>query len=102
MVLKTEIVTGKLKQQQAYLENEFGLKSLMLYGSYANNKASDQSDVDLFYEMEEGSHMTLRRLTRLENYVSGLLRIPKIELVNKKQANPVVLKNALNHAITIF
>jgi len=101
-MLTAEIVGGKLKQNKEYLENEFGLKSLMLYGSYAKNTFSAGSDVDLFYEMQEGCHMTLRRLQRLENFVNGLLQVNKTELVNKKQANPVVLRNALNYAITIF
>lgn len=74
----------------------------MLYGSYAKNTVSASSDVDLFYEMQEGCHMTLRRLQRLENFVNGLLQVDNTEFVNKKQANPVVLRNALNYAITIF
>jgi len=101
-MLTAKLVGDKLKQNKEYLENEFGLKSLILYGSYAKNTFSEKSDVDLFYEMQEGCHMTLRRLQRLENFVNGLLQIDKTELVNKKQANPVVLRNALNHAITIF
>ena len=101
-MLTAKLVGDKLKQNKEYLENEFGLKSLILYGSYAKNTFSAKSDVDLFYEMQEGCHMTLRRLQRLENFVNGLLQIDKTELVNKKQANPVVLRNALNYAITIF
>ncbi len=101
-MLTAEIVGDKLKQNKEYLENEFGLKSLMLYGSYAKNTVSASSDVDLFYEMQEGCHMTLRRLQRLENFVNGLLQVDNTEFVNKKQANPVVLRNALNYAITIF
>lgn len=101
-MLTTQIVGDKLRQNKEYLENEFGLKSLMLYGSYAKNTFSVSSDLDLFYEMQEGCQMTLRRLQRLENFVNTLLQIDKTELVNKKQANPVVLQNALNYAITIF
>lgn len=101
-MLTAKLVGDKLKQNKEYLENEFGLKSLILYGSYAKNTFSAKSDVDLFYEMREGCHMTLRRLQRLENFVNALLQIDKTELVNKKQANPVVLRNALNYAITIF
>ncbi|MBA2499743.1 MAG: nucleotidyltransferase domain-containing protein [Chitinophagaceae bacterium] len=101
-MLTAEIVGDKLKQNREYLENEFGLKGLLLYGSYAKNTFSANSDVDLFYEMQDGCHMTLRRLQRLENFVNGLLQVDKTELVNKKQANPLVLQDALNYAITIF
>lgn len=73
-ILAAEIVGDKIKQNKKYLEKEFGMKSLMLY---AKNTFWANSDVDLFYEMQEGCHMTLRRVQRLENLSTDCYKIIK-------------------------
>jgi predicted nucleotidyltransferase len=91
-----------LKQHNEELKTRFGLSGLVLYGSYAKGNQQPDSDIDLLYELPEGSHMPLMRLQKLQNYISNLLAINKVEVVNRKYINPVVLKDVQQYAITIF
>ena len=91
-----------LKQHNEVLKARFGLSGLVLYGSYAKGNQQADSDIDLLYELPEGSHMPLMRLQKLQNYISNLLGINKVEVVNRKYMNPVVLKDVQQYAITIF
>ena len=91
-----------LKQHNEELKTRFGLSGLVLYGSYAKGNQQPDSDIDLLYELPEGGHMPLMRLQKLQNYISKLLAINKVEVVNRKYINPVVLKDAQQYAITIF
>ena len=91
-----------LKQHNEELKTRFGLSGLVLYGSYAKGNQQPGSDIDLLYELPEGSHMPLMRLQKLQHYISNLLAINKVEVVNRKYINPVVLKDAQQYAITIF
>jgi uncharacterized protein len=102
MLLTTDNITDVLRKNEEILKKDFGIRSLTLYGSYAKGTAVKESDIDLFYEMQDGIHMTLRRLSRLELFIRDLVRVSKVELVNRKQANPLVVQNAIQDAITIF
>lgn len=95
-------VLNILKQHNEELKTRFGLSGLVLYGSYAKGNQQPGSDIDLLYELPEGSHMPLMRLQKLQNYISNLLAINKVEVVNRKYMNPVVLKDVQQYAITIF
>lgn len=95
-------ISDILKQHNEELKTRFGLSGLVLYGSYAKGNQQPESDIDLLYELPEGSHMPLMRLQKLQNYISNLLAINKVEVVNRKYINPVVLKDVQKYAITIF
>lgn len=95
-------ISDILKQHNEELKARFGLSGLVLYGSYAKGNQQPESDIDLLYELPEGNHMPLMRLQKLQNYISNLLAINKVEVVNRKYINPVVLKDVQKYAITIF
>ena len=61
-----------------------------------------ESDIDILYTTIPNGTMTLARLKSIENYLSQLLKIEKIELVSKQSINPVIAKNIENYAINIF
>jgi len=42
-----------LKEEKPYLQKNFGVLSLGLFGSYAQNKETTDSDVDLLVELKE-------------------------------------------------
>lgn len=51
MLTKEKILTT-LRQQQAYLAVQYGVKRIGLFGSYAKDKSTETSDVDLVIEFE--------------------------------------------------
>ncbi|MBI5933150.1 MAG: nucleotidyltransferase family protein [Chloroflexi bacterium] len=48
--MKQDIVLQILKQKNAEMTKQFGVKSLLLFGSVARNEATATSDVDLLVE----------------------------------------------------
>jgi predicted nucleotidyltransferase len=53
-MLPTHILIQILQQHKAYLQERFGVERLVLFGSYANNKQQEDSDVDILYSVSPG------------------------------------------------
>ena len=45
-------VINYLKSKKEIFKNEYGIITLGLYGSYARDEATNESDVDIFYERD--------------------------------------------------
>ncbi|MEO6134441.1 MAG: nucleotidyltransferase domain-containing protein [Ginsengibacter sp.] len=99
---ETENIILKIKQQEKYLRDRYFIKHLGLYGSYAKKQQNIKSDLDLLYTTVPNGPMTLSRLRSIEDYLSQLLKIEKIELVSNESLNPVVKRNIEQYVISIF
>ncbi|MFH1831479.1 MAG: nucleotidyltransferase domain-containing protein [bacterium] len=53
--LDKEIILSFLKDNKAYLKQEFGIKKIALFGSYARDEATKKSDIDIAIVMPEKS-----------------------------------------------
>ncbi len=42
-----------LKKEQGFLKNQFGVKRIAIFGSFATDTASENSDVDIFLEFDK-------------------------------------------------
>lgn len=101
MIPSTHDIIAIIKKEESYLKSRYFIKHIDLYGSYAKQQHLE-SDIDLLYTTIPNGTMTLARLKSIENYLSQLLKVEKIELVSKKSINPVIAKNIENYAINIF
>ena len=102
MAPTTQHIIDTIKKEESYLKSRYFIKHLDLYGSYAKKQQQPDSDIDILYTTIPDGTMTLARLRSIENYLSDLLKIDKIELVSKQSINPVIAKNIENYAISIF
>lgn len=102
MFLQTNHIIEKLQAQKDYLQKRFGIVSLVLFGSYAKDEQSASSDIDLMYELPRNGIMPYMRLVHLEQYLSSLLGIEKVEMVNKKFAEPIIFEQIQKQGIAIF
>jgi predicted nucleotidyltransferase len=98
----TDQAVAILKDHKDTLKRDFGLAELFLYGSYAKGCQRKDSDIDLLFSLSPNSRLPLMRLIRLEEYLKKLLDVPKVEVVNKKNVNPVVYDNLQQYAIPVF
>lgn len=48
-----EQIVALLKEQLPYLSQEFGVKRIGLHGSFAHDRANEESDVDLIVEFSQ-------------------------------------------------
>ena len=98
----TAEIISLIASNKAFLKERFGIERLVLYGSYAKNKATVTSDIDLMYELEEGGSMTLARLSNMEKYFKEMLNITKVELVRKQFMEPIIFDAVKKEGIEIF
>ena len=102
MMRGTQNIIDTLRSNEAYLKSRYFIKHIDLYGSFAKESQQADSDIDLLYTTLPNGSMTLSRLRSFENYLSGLLKIEKIELVSKESINPIIAKNIEDYAISVF
>ena len=84
----------ELKAQLPYLREQYHITKLGLFGSYARNEQTPESDVDLLYEVEPGYSIGFLEYPVLEAHLLERLQVPRIDLVNAKFFNPLIAYKA--------
>jgi len=89
-----------LSRNRKELESRFnlGIQELAVFGSYARNGQTQESDVDILIDFKEP--IGLLKFIELERYLSGLLGA-KVDLVTKKALKPRIGKQILRELIKV-
>jgi len=88
-MLKKEIL-DILRQKKKFIQKTYEVKKIGLFGSYAKDKQTLESDIDIYVEFR---HKTFDNLAGLWNYLESIYN-NKIDLIHKhKNSNKVILKN---------
>ena len=78
-----------LKSQQDKYNNQFGIKFIGLFGSFARGEANKNSDIDILYEIERDKKLSmfsyLRLVSELENNFHK-----KVDLVREATLKPQI------------
>ena len=69
-MLTKERVIELLREKSAYLSNEYGIRKIGLFGSFASGHPGEQSDIDLLVEFD---HPIGLRYMELGDYLEKLL-----------------------------
>ncbi len=86
---KDEIL-NELSKNKSYIEQNFEVDKIGLFGSYAKDKQTEDSDIDIYVEFK---HKTFDNLAGLWNYLEELYH-KKIDLFHKhKNNNQVIISN---------
>jgi uncharacterized protein len=83
---------SKLEENLPHLRQEYGVKSLGLFGSYLRGEQKSDSDVDILVDFEEP--IGLLKFMDLELDLTELLGI-KVDLVMKTALKPGIGKHIL-------
>ena len=87
-----------LTQSTPYIRSEFGVRSMLLFGSMARGEEDNESDVDIFVDMPPKAFMVIG----LKQYLQELLG-RAVDVVRKHSQLDPFLKNEINRdGITIF
>lgn len=97
MEQKTVIQT--LKQNQAELTEQFGVKTLSLFGSVARDEATPASDVDLLVEFNRP--VGYFGLFALQDYLEQLLGCP-VDLGTPESLKPTLRERVQGELIRII
>ena len=76
-----------LKEHQEELKETYKVKRLKIFGSYAKNKQTEKSDLDLMVSFEETP--TLLEFIDLKEYSEGITGI-KVDLVTEDGISPYI------------
>ena len=87
-------IIKKLASNKERLAAEFGIENIGLFGSYAKDTATEESDIDLVYVPKKGVTIGFDKRMRLEEYLMEILQVSRIDLVNQRFMNPIVKYSA--------
>ncbi len=96
---KKEII-NYLKKNKEEFEKKYNIEKIALFGSFARNEASEDSDIDLIYSLKDGCKMTFDKYLTFENNLKKSLN-SKVDLINEKKLNPLIKMNALKDFIYV-
>jgi len=89
-----------LRDHLPELREQYGVKSLAVFGSYVTGRRRKSSDLDLLVEFDEGTRMTFFRFVRLEQHLSKLLDA-KVDLVMKSALKPAIGERILAEVVPV-
>jgi predicted nucleotidyltransferase len=96
--MKQDAVLQLLKQKNTELANQFGVKSLFLFGSVARNEATSTSDVDLLVEFNRP--VGYFGLFALQDYLEKLLGCP-VDLGTPDSLKPYIRDRVMGDLIHV-
>ena len=97
--MKRDEVVRILIAQRAKLHEQYGIKSLALFGSIAHGDARPNSDVDLLVEFDRP--LGLFAFIGLQQYLEAQLGC-KVDLGTPRSLKPGLKASVLREVITIF
>ncbi|OGP54873.1 MAG: hypothetical protein A2Y65_08535, partial [Deltaproteobacteria bacterium RBG_13_52_11] len=82
-----------LRRHLPELQEQYGVRSLWLFGSYVRGEQRKRSDMDMLVELDNRS-LSLLKFIGLENHLGDLLKV-KVDLVEKDILKPGIGRNVL-------
>lgn len=86
MILSTEEILGRLRAEQTYLGEHFGVKKIALFGSYARGDFNENSDIDILIEVEKKSY---NRRYFLKEYLESVFK-KRVDVVYFDSLRPFI------------
>jgi predicted nucleotidyltransferase len=87
-----------LRQHLPELAEQYGVRSLEVFGSYVRNEQTPGSDLDVLVTFDKAPG--LLRYISLENHLGDLLGV-KVDLVMKSALKPRIGPNILREAVPV-
>lgn len=88
MIQKQDIL-NYLKSNQQYYHNQFGVQFIGLFGSFARDEATENSDIDILYKIEKDKKLSMFKYLKLNKQLEDNLH-KKIDLVRDETLKPQI------------
>ena len=96
MVISKEEILDKLKNLKTNLKKKYKVKRIGLFGSYANNKQKDTSDIDFLVEFEDDAD--LFHFIGLSRYLEEIFNT-KVDVISKPSLKEELKQQILEEVI---
>ncbi|WP_245611583.1 nucleotidyltransferase family protein [Methanolacinia paynteri] len=83
-----EDVLRKLERELPYLQKEFDIETIGIFGSVSRGEDTPESDIDVLYTFKHGA-IGIRRFLDLAEYLENLFG-RRVELVSEKYLSPYI------------
>ncbi len=93
-------ILSYLSSQKDFLHQHYNINSIGLFGSYARNEQTENSDIDIVYSLAENKKITYYQLFDFEQQLQEYFN-KKVDLVNMKYMNPIIKYKAEKDIIYI-
>jgi hypothetical protein len=95
---KLSSLTKKLRELLPLLARQYSVKSLEVFGSYARQEQSQESDLDLLVMFDNPP--SLLKFIEIENFLTDVLGL-KVDLVMKDSLKPAIGEHILNETVPL-
>jgi uncharacterized protein len=92
-------VLRTLRTQLPELREQYGVRTLGVFGSYVRGEQKPRSDLDLLVEFD-ARPLTLIQVIALEQHLSDLLGV-KVDLVEMKALKPAIGRQILREIVPV-
>ena len=96
--MNLEEIKRKIDKHKPFLEKEFKVASISVFGSYLREEQHEESDIDILVEFYD--IIDLFKFVELEYFLSDILG-KKVDLVMKDTLKPRIKDRILREAVTI-
>ncbi|MGA0557050.1 nucleotidyltransferase family protein [Larkinella sp. VNQ87] len=86
-VIDQQFILQTLVANRDRLRAEFGIEQIGLFGSFARNEQTENSDIDIVYKLLDGHSLFLDDKERLQRILRRQLR-RKLDLIDQRYLNP--------------
>ncbi len=95
-----EKIIEKLKELKPGLEKDYSVEELGVFGSYARNEQTENSDLDILVGLKRGHSVGVIKFCGLQSFLSKIFN-KKIDLVSKRGIHPAIKKYILDEVIYV-
>lgn len=99
-MLNKEDILQYLAEYKATFEKELHITKLGLFGSYARNEQTPESDIDLIVEFKPDTPELLEKKERLKNILQSKFR-REVDVCREKYLKPYFKQQILQSAIYV-
>ncbi|MFO7968405.1 MAG: nucleotidyltransferase family protein [Archaeoglobaceae archaeon] len=91
-----EVILKTLRKELPYLEEEYNVKSIGIFGSYVRSEQREESDVDILVEFQRP--VGFFQFLNLEDYLSERIGL-NVDLVTSDALKPLIKPRILKEVV---
>jgi predicted nucleotidyltransferase len=98
MQISKDSILTELGNQKQFLHDKYGVCNIGLFGSYAKDKANENSDIDILIEIKENHRFSLLQHAQLSNYLNDLFKVP-VDVIRKRSIKSYIKDDILKEVL---
>ncbi len=85
--MQKQDILNYLKANQEYYYNNFGIRFVGIFGSFARGEADENSDIDILYKIEKDKKLSIFKYLKLNKQLEDFFH-KKVDLVRDEKLKP--------------